>query len=384
MAYNPAAYRANVYPTQPAGVMNYEVNWTSFVDNQERMPVLRVRNAEDNTQLTPPRPPNVSSRSKPPPLSAGFFRDLASGASRGMSDVQQSEDIDVFTAYDQLFMTFYNHMPKFSNDNIASAYVDSKLLLSLAACYGSIGTVGPRIDYHLLQFGSRLWKQIAKYPPSYLKLGYAARSRAIFAEALTHVVGAWPAGQAQLRRGTPGVNDAMIDLVEDKAEELEGMKLRAEGKLLRLNLTTGRGERVGPTNAYIDWLALSVVRQWVADNTAQAQMGILKDSGNSSGRPQPATSPKLVRSYRLLAAGGQSYLSHDECKRFLKLRSENYSRENLRRFERRMDELKHLASEAVRPLTRNTLQLDASHGEVPYLCCTRFEERDAAYVWNES
>lgn len=384
MAYNPAAYRPNHDQSQSTEAMTYEVDWTAFVDEQERMPVLRLRTVEDTSQYMPLRPPNVSPRSKPPPLSPGCFRDLTLGSGRSTTDVQQSEDSDVFTAYDQLFMTFYNHMPKFSSENIASAYVDSKLLLSLAAYYDSVDTVGPRIDYHLLQFGSRLWKQIAKYPPSYLKLGYAACSKAIFCEALTHVVGAWPAGQGQLRRGMPGVHDAMVDLIEDKADELEDMKLRAEAKLFRLNLTTGRGERVGPANAYTDWLALSLFRQWVADNTAQVQTGILKDSGSSSGKPLSATLPKLVRTYRLLAAGGQNYLGHDECKRFLKLRPENYSRDALRRFERRIDELKHLASEAVRPLTRNTLQLDMSRGEVPYLCCTRFEERDATYVWNES
>lgn len=322
---------------------------------------------------------------------------------------------------DNLFLSFYNHTPILSTTNIATAYVDSKLLLALASTFGAIAVIGkslkgasnpllpysktcsghvlelchsrdtdksrlgPRIDHHLLQFGSRLWKQIAKYPPSYLKLGYLARSKAIFSEALIHVVGAWPSGQLQLKRDTPGVPDAVVDLIEDKVDELEDTKLRTEAKLFRLNLTTGRGERVAPSNAYTEWLALSFFRQWIIDATAPSQVGILKDSGSSSRHPQPVTPPKLIRAYRLLATGGHAYLTHDECKRFLKLNPSEYSRDNLRRFERRIEELKNLARDVVRPLSRNSLQLDVGSKEgelgVAYLTCTRIEDRDFEYVW---
>lgn len=174
-----------------------------------------------------------------------------------------------------------------------------------------------------------------------------------------------------------------MDVIEDKFDELERTKARAEAKLLRLSLTTGRGERVGPANGYIDWLALSLFRQWVADNTAPPQTSILKDG--SRALAQPETSARLARAYRKLAAGGQGYLAHDDCKRFLKLRPADYSRENLRRLERRIDELKNLAGEAVRPLARHWLQLEDGGGAegvaMGYLTCARCEERDFDYIW---
>lgn len=104
--------------------------------------------------------------------------------------------------YDNLFRIFYNHSPILNSVNIASAYSECKSLLTLADMYDALSVVGPRIDHHLLRFSSRLFKQIAKYPPSYLKLGYLARSHIIFSEALTHVVGQWPARQSQRRAGT--------------------------------------------------------------------------------------------------------------------------------------------------------------------------------------
>jgi hypothetical protein len=72
-----------------------------------------------------------------------------------------------------------------------------------------------------------------------------------------------------------------------------------------------------------------------------------------------------------------------------------YSRDNLKRFERRVDELKNLARDAVKPLTRNFLELDLgsmapppasgrSGASVPssglgYLTCTKVMEED--YPW---
>lgn len=98
-------------------------------------------------------------------------------------------------------------------------------------------------------------------------------------------------------------------------------------------------------------------------------------------RPHPATPPKLVRAYRLMSTGSQAYLPHDECKRFFKLNPSDYSRDNLRRFERRIEELKNLARDVVGPLCRDNLQLDARSAEVSYLTCVRVEERDFEWVW---
>lgn len=320
--------------------------------------------------------------------------------------------------------------PLLDPTNIANAYVDCKILLQLAASHGAADVIGPRVDHHLLRFHSRLWKQIAKYPPSYLKLGYLARSKPIFAEALTHVVGQWPAGQSQLRGKVPA---RVWELIEDKVDELDELKMRAEQRLMRISLTTSRGERVGPHNAFLDWLALSLFRGWVAERLTPAPPGILKDSsaavpsthstdrsrrtsehsrsGSRSGigslhlltghhrrssrssrarSPNPSTQPPPLPSigttFRLLGAGGAAYLDHDECKRFLKGSEGLYTRENLRLFERRLDEVKNLARDVVTPLLRWRLELSidgsgTGGAELGYLTCMRVGEGE--WPWDE-
>ncbi|KAL2018783.1 hypothetical protein VTK56DRAFT_411 [Thermocarpiscus australiensis] len=374
------------------------------------------------------------------------------------------EEQDLLRDYDNLFRIMYNYPPCLDSVNIADAYVQCKSLLALADQYDALAVVGPRVDHHLLQFQSRLWRMIAKYPISYLRLGYLARSKVIFQEALIHVVGQWPAGERSIRAALP---EAVVDLIEDKVDELEEAVSRVEARLFRLTLTTRSGERVSPATNYIDWLAVSLFRQWLADNTTPPPMpappGAADRSTNRTTRgdagsrrrgtstssasgaststaahhPPPSSrsgssrhgtshsittttatttpssswssssSPSITplaslgRTYRLLGSGSEKesyYLGHDECKRFLKLTPELYSRDNLRRFERRIGELKAMAREVVRPLMGSGLELEvrgtssasssSSYGSgagaggtggIAYLTCTTV--RDADLPW---
>lgn len=410
----------------------YELNWATVNDDEEPILVQKTPQGHHFLSSTTPTVGSVIPlRSKPPPPSQSFFRSMANLttssnpglASQSAANLAMPVDTalsnPMIRDYDNLFRSFYNFAPSLNTVNIASAYSECKSLLGLADMYDALGVVGPRIEHHLLAFSSRLFKQIAKYPPSYLKLGYLARSRVIFSEALTHVVGQWPVAQPYLRPGNPSngyeVPLHVLDLIEDKVEELEELKAKTEAKLFRLTLTTSRGERVNPNNDYLGWLAMSLFRQWVAENTTPEVRGILKNTApgrppsNNSNRPsapphtqhQGATTPppNTGRIYRLLASTNlQTYLPHEDLKRFLKIQpvgtsssssssaGQLYTRETLKRFERRMDQIKNLARDLVKPLTRNCLELDlrgaseaggtGGGGGLGYLTCMRVEEEE--------
>ncbi|OIW27990.1 hypothetical protein CONLIGDRAFT_579027 [Coniochaeta ligniaria NRRL 30616] len=363
-----------------------------------------------------------SSHNKTPTThsNSSFFRSVANlalsspHAAPPLPPLTQS-DQDLLRDYDNLFRIMYNYPPILDGINIADAYVQCKSLLTLADQYDALPVVGPRVDHHLLQFQSRLWKQIAKYPISYLRLGYLARSKVIFQEALIHVVGQWPAGERSLRSILP---DTVLDIIEDKVDELEETVSRVEARLFRLTLTTRTGERVAPHTNYLDWLAVSLFRQWLADNTTPpaapvpdrtangrngAANGNRPNTRGSSSNNGAAANPhntltvgravvsvpplaSLGRTYRVLGSPAGAYLGHDECKRFLKLTPELYSRDNLRRFEKRVEEIKAIAREVVRPLMGSGLELETtSTGRgvaegIGYLTCTVVGDRDLP--WN--
>ncbi|KAK3068167.1 hypothetical protein LTR53_014477 [Teratosphaeriaceae sp. CCFEE 6253] len=303
---------------------------------------------------------------------------------------------DILTDYDNLFRIMYQHPPLLSALNIATAYTECKALLHLADLYDALEIVGSWVDHHLLRFGARLFKQIARYPPSYLKLGFLARSATIFTEAVIHVVGQWPLSAPQLRGQVDG---GVMDLIEDKVDELLERQERCERQLWRLSLTTGRGgERVTPGKDYLAWLG------WLAENLpalqSDAAPALVKAAGRVDSRvdvgrsssggtgtssssqggndlasrrtaappPAPPPPPDPARFYRTLGLPASSstpgYLSHDDLKAFLKLHPELYTRENLRRLERKVGELKTLAREVVRGLglVGSELELDSGGG----------------------
>ena len=381
-------------PQSQRFIWRYELDWGN---KDEEVPMLVQKQTQPSMfggdQYQPPPVPN-----KPPPPSQGFLKSMSNFAAlQSASHIAKSHpahnsngDSDTIRDYDNLFRIFYNYAPSLDATNIAESYIQCKSLLTLADMYDALEVVGPRIDHHLLQFQGRLWKQIAKYPPSYLKLGYLARSKVIFSEALVHVVGQWPSGSNQLRHTVP---PDVIDVIEDKVDDLHDRKMSTEAKLFRLTLTTPRGERVTPTNAYVDWLALSLFRQWLAENTTPPPPPIPKTTTSETTRTpnhhnHHAQSPPLSSGtlFRLLGTAGSSYLPRDELKRFIKLRpGEENSRENLKKFERRMDDIKALAREVVRPLMKSYLELDIGRegregGGLGYLTCTKVDEED--YPWD--
>ncbi|KAL2167957.1 hypothetical protein VTG60DRAFT_596 [Thermothelomyces hinnuleus] len=431
--------------SQPKKRWRYELDYGSD-DND--IPMLVQKEESDN----PPPVANSlfggssSSHSSNRPshrksASHSFFRSVAnlslSATHASSLPPPTPEEEDLLRDYDNLFRIMYNYPPVLDAVNIADGYVQCKSLLHLADQYDALAVVGPRVDHHMLQFQSRLWKQIAKYPISYLRLGYLARSKVIFQEALIHVVGQWPAGERSIRTALP---ESVIDIIEDKVDELEETVSRVEARLFRLTLTTRSGERVTPANSYLDWLAVSLFRQWLAENTSppmppaperprdggssarntSGQRARLGSSGSGSGGSAingrsgdhgggggsgantsnnmqaalPPATPSLAslgRTYRLLGGGvgpggsEKGYLGHDECKRFLKLTPELYTRDNLRKFEKRIDELKAMAREVVRPLMGSGLELEMVHGAgaggIGYLTCITVRDRDLPWAY---
>ncbi|KAG6048272.1 hypothetical protein E4U17_007213 [Claviceps sp. LM77 group G4] len=317
-------------------------------------------------------------------------------------------------SYDNLFRIFYNYQPMPYHANIFNAYIACNFVLSLADQCDALPVVRPYVEHYLLQYQSRLWRQIAKFSHgcsdlgymarskvSYLarsargclEFGYLARSKVIFKEALIHIVGKWYLSQ---QRPDLDVPDFVLDIAEDKVYELQEKVSRVEGQLFRLSLTTEQGEPVRPDNDYIDWLVVSLFREWLAEKTkpriGPANNNNESESDNSHHADENNVFIPPVDIYHVYQKLGSdspsAFLDHNDCEAFLALSPQLHTAENLVRFEKRMADLKAMARDLVRPLLHNSLELDVASPDLSeetldkplYFTCTTVEDDDIPWA----
>ncbi|KAG6136578.1 hypothetical protein E4U12_001138 [Claviceps purpurea] len=274
-------------------------------------------------------------------------------ANPDMRNMLLSGDKFLLRNYDNLFRIFYHYRPILKDVDAIGAYIEWKCFLKLADLYDALAVVSPCVEYHLLQSQSKLWKHVVTSAGCYLALSYTIRSKVIFKEALINVVGDWFLSQERPYLKVP---DFIYDIAENKVHELQEKVSRVESQLFRLNLTTAWGERVGPANDYMGWLA-------------KATTTITAKSIISSHQPSTYAAP--IGFYK-------------DCEAFLALNPQLYTPENLVRFKQRMADLKALARDLVRPLLHNSLELDLTKFNDPseildkplYFTCTTVEDDD--------
>jgi len=122
-----------------------------------------------------------------------------------------------------------------------------------------------------------------------------------------------------------------MDLIEDKVEDLEDLKARVDAKLFRLTLTTSRGERVTPSNAYFDWLAVSLFRQWFVESTKPLPAPILKNTNQreTAGSNNDRVPMPPGRVYRLIGSSSTERICHTTSETFSQITSDLVSSDSL-------------------------------------------------------
>ncbi|POS85226.1 hypothetical protein EPUL_005647 [Erysiphe pulchra] len=371
---------------------------------------------------------SISSENCPPPVQnkpgrtfhQSFIRSesVVSHQSTSSSSYFCREAAGLRQTYHNLFLIFYNYPPEIDSSCISRAYHQCKALLSLADLYDALPVVGPRIEHHLLRFQAALWRHIAKYPSSYLYLGYFIESRSIFQEAFVHVLGRWPEIEYYIRERLPS---CVTTLMQDKFRDLKELVRRVEINLWSLTLYTAGGMRVTPQNSYLDWLVISFFREWLAENSfipsslsttkniraskvskasieselktreqSCCEMIIQKDDlqtpshkihdqiSSKTSHLLSSSNSQYIHDFHtifpstLLDIGRSTpsapiYLGHEECKRFLKLNENSCTLNCLKTFELRLEELRALARQVVKPVMESQLS-NGSHME-EYLVC---------------
>ncbi|KAG6048271.1 hypothetical protein E4U17_007212 [Claviceps sp. LM77 group G4] len=314
--------------------------------------------------------------------------------------------------YDNLFRIFYNCRPMLDNVDVFGAFRECDFLLRLADKYDALAIVRPCVEHHLLQFQSKLWVSVARHTECFFPFGFLVRSKVIFKEALIHIVGKWYLSQQRPHLDVP---DFVLDIAEDKVYELQKKVRRVTRQLFRLSLMSEEGEPVGPAKDYLDWLVVSLFRQWLVDNIKPQMWPACNENdsdndsdndndneseresesdngnGNASDESNALIQPTLdiCQVYRILGSDSPSaFLDHNDCEAFLALKPRLHTAEILARFEQRMTDLKDMARYLVRPLLHNSLELDLASPNISkeisdrpfYFTCTTVEDDDIPWL----
>ncbi|OBT53690.1 hypothetical protein VE04_06903, partial [Pseudogymnoascus sp. 24MN13] len=223
-------------------------------DNSD-IPMLVQATPPAPSLFNPMSPPPV--RNKPPSSSTSFFRSVANLSIAVPAPLSQ-EDTDLLRDYDNLFRIFYNYPPSLDPINIADAYIQCKSLLALADMYDALVGARPRESTTTSSNSNPASssKSPSTRPPTSASATWPApKSSSPKPSSTSSANGPSASGTS----ATPSPQQ-VVELIEDKVDELADVVAGVEGRLFRLSLMTSRGDRVSPQTSYVDWLAVSLFR----------------------------------------------------------------------------------------------------------------------------
>ncbi len=254
------------------------------------------------------------------------------------------------TAYNNLFLIYYNQPPEICSTNIDTALEQCEALIKVAECYGSLFVVRPYLGNIFSQYRHELFLAISKDPPRWLNIATPLQSASIFSEAIIHLAGCWPDWPWPTCHET--VDRQNLRLVKTKAKSLADLRSLVDRDILQNTIATN-DRPVTLKNSFETWLVVQMFRDWFIEEQNRCR---------KMGRPHHGAV------YRLMRRGGDAYLRTEEVVEMLN----GVDGTSTGVWEEVGDDLrllKDFAQGAVEPLCKNRLMLDVEEAGLQYLTC---------------
>lgn len=290
------------------------------------------------------------------------------------------EEIRNVQALHSLLRVLYHRAPIISRDDINVALIQSEDLVKKAKSSDILPAVRAHISNLLAQHGRTLFQSVALEPFRWLNLSFELQDKIIFQEAMIHAVGTIPVDFTL--GSSPGMHRKVIRLVQRKVEKM-GREISDVNDLLLSASFYEDGKRVSLENesSRTSWIVASFWREWVAINIGEAK--------TPSRHPDaPNIQSKLGMLYRALFAGGNAYLTRDECEESLRrplLQMAGNQIDGILQWDTVKYDLallKASAREKVQGLCKNRSQLDPAKAGLTYLTHTKVDSHELP--WNDA
>lgn len=268
-------------------------------------------------------------------------------------------------AYHNLFLIYNGKSPSICNTNTEVALRQTEILLNISELYGSTPLLQTSLNNALLQHGRSLYQAIKRDPPRWLFISCLLKCAPILREAVIHIVGSHPHWPWPTVPGfkLPG---PVLDLIEDKIEELNKLKVHINGLLFMSSICVdgedvmfARGNRETFRTAY---QVVHIWHDWFRSSLREARL---------AGSQKRAVDAVM---YRKMAHGGDVYLPSADIIDMLKGEAKNPLEVGDQiEVKQDLEIMKQYAMKVVQPLVENESMLELEKEGIDYLTCTRVQ-----------
>lgn len=263
--------------------------------------------------------------------------------------------------------------PGINTSNVDDALRDFELLCRLAQRYGNIQQVILSLLPILGSLGSSLYEAILRNPVSWLELSLSLHAKAIFKEAVVHLVGLWPHWPSQVTRFNQ-LPRPVRDLIIGKSEKLRLLKADVDEELFMASFKFEGCTHdlcLGPIDkdGFDVWFIVQLWRDWFARTLKHYYQG-------------PRNYHGVGRIYREISRGGDTYLPLSSVLDLL----ENYKGPDFalwepKSVENALNEMKNDAQRFVKDLVVNRSMLDPEKHKISHLTCTTVSDAELPWVF---
>ena len=270
--------------------------------------------------------------------------------------------------FKNVFRSFYNEKLHLNTKNLATVLHDCIGIVNVAENYECISAVRESVDVALLRQGQVLFRSISQNPVAWANFACRIRSPTILKDSLIHLVGRWTMLKEEEHAN---LDLPIVEICRKRHEEFQLEKEAIELRMLgHYSAAIQKAESDNPgrthyANDIYSWMALSLFRQWFAQNICQGCNLTAEDGGYNF--------------YLLLSKGGAAYLDREQRAGFhLYFPMTSKGKTVL---ESRLNEYKSEIQAFVAPLLANRTQLEFQDYNRPqHLVCLDVSEKD--YPWN--
>jgi len=244
--------------------------------------------------------------------------------------------------------------PHLDTNDIETSSRQIELLIQAACPHDCTHIIRSHAAAHLLNFGRALFSAIMQDPPRWLNIGLELQSSAIFQEAIVHIVGQYP-NWPWNSFNKDELDQSIRDLIERKAREIYDRQIKIDASLFISTINISQQNVVIRPDNKTNWDSWFIVQYWRDWFCRTKAATISQDFIDGTV-------------YRILACGGDVYLTPEYVHRLLKHINGVFDW-GLEAVTGDLDILKNFAAKEVKDLVINRSMLDVEKAGIKYLTC---------------